>query len=110
MYSASNTTRNDILIQHPTRYRDDGDSIRQYHNDAVKRHAWQSAQTPILLKDLDGFELSIPWRVGRTWRVRMPFFFLALRILLTSLVAFTENAIRDWYKDAAEVREFAGLY
>ncbi|KAJ5624330.1 Mg2+ transporter protein CorA-like/Zinc transport protein ZntB [Penicillium lagena] len=72
IYSASNITRDDILVRHPmyisSQHRDDGDSIRQYHTNAVKRHAWQSDKKPIRLKDLNGFELSIPWRVGKTWR------------------------------------------
>ncbi|KAJ5443385.1 Mg2+ transporter protein CorA-like/Zinc transport protein ZntB [Penicillium cf. griseofulvum] len=71
-YSASNTTPDDILIRHSTStnngHRDDSDSIRQSHTNVVKRHAWQSDKKPIRLKDLDGFELTIPWRVGRTWQ------------------------------------------
>lgn len=73
MNYASNTTPDDILIRHSASinngHREDSDLIRQSHTDVVKRHAWQSDKKPIRLKDLDGFELSIPWRVGGTWQV-----------------------------------------
>ncbi|KAJ5127115.1 Mg2+ transporter protein CorA-like/Zinc transport protein ZntB [Penicillium atrosanguineum] len=50
------------------RTKDDDDSIRQYRTDAIQENAWKSGKKPIRLKDLAGFELMIPWRVGRTWR------------------------------------------
>lgn len=68
----TNTIRNG-LIQHPAfvdkQNRNDDESIRQYYRDAIQENAWKSSKRPIRLKDLAGFELMIPWRVGRTWRV-----------------------------------------
>lgn len=75
----ANTTLNNVLIPHPAfmdqRNKDDDESdesIRRYNRmDAIQENAWKSGKKPILLKDLAGFALMIPWRVGRTWQVRL---------------------------------------
>jgi hypothetical protein len=72
----ANTTLDNVLIPHPAfmdqRNKADDESLRRYNRmDAIQENAWKSGKKPILLKDLAGFELMIPWRVGRTWQVRL---------------------------------------
>jgi hypothetical protein len=69
----SNTIRGNLLIRHPAfvdqQNKNDEESMPQNRTDAIQDNAWKSGKKPIRLKDLAGFELMIPWRVGRTWRV-----------------------------------------
>ncbi|KAJ6120590.1 Mg2+ transporter protein CorA-like/Zinc transport protein ZntB [Penicillium sp. IBT 18751x] len=76
VHSIGNPMRTKDMIRHPAfmgqRSKDDDASIRQHHADAIQKNAWKSDKKPIRLKDLAGFELMIPWRVGRTWRKMEP--------------------------------------
>lgn len=105
-YSPSNPKGYELVIRPPApinnREIDEEHSIRLHQTDVLKKHAWRSDNKPIILKDPDGFELRIPWRVGRNWRVWLFILFLEYKSLLTSFLACAENGICDWYKNATE--------
>ena len=113
MYFMPNTIHNNVLIRHPAfinhEGRNDGDSIRQHHREIIHENAWKRDNKPIRLKDIDGFELTIPWRVGRTWRVGLAIRCFVFEILLTSFVPYIEDAIRNWHKDAAQLCAWEGF-
>lgn len=70
---SSERTQDTILVRHPGLLDKESkmhrDTMHKYGMQAIHQNAWKQAEQPIQLKDLDGFELAIPWRIGRTWAV-----------------------------------------
>ncbi|KAJ5924390.1 Mg2+ transporter protein CorA-like/Zinc transport protein ZntB [Penicillium verhagenii] len=60
-----------FLVRHPAVFKRGRTAERgikrEYDKRPTHENAWRKQKQPVRLKDLNGFELVIPWRIGRYW-------------------------------------------